>query len=604
MRQVKSLKQALKKTSFTVKEAIKLAYRVRPGWFVLAVVLNSLWGLFDIPLLLISKQLIDAVIEAIKSPDWRPFTSVIFWLLIAQGGLELLRQFISRSARGINFLLTRRIDAQMEMEIGKKHSQLDIPRIENPKFRDVYDRIERESSRRIWGLVRPIFDVFQSLVGLISNLMIIAFFAPWVVLLVVLLTIPTMVTNISMTQKEYHLREEMSKKYRVWGWLSNYLKGGNTNYEIRIFHLFETFAEKIENLLTGLFNKRENLEFKWIGWETLAGLPEKFFTVGFNIFVFFQALAQVITLGYAQMLVRAVSGMQNYMWQLSRSLTEIYQNQLYVKELIWFLNLKPKTHTKNTPVNLPLRKGIEFQNVWFKYPHSKEWVLRNVNLKIGLEENVALVGQNGAGKTTLIKLLCGFYRPQKGNIFVNGVSIYDYDLHAYRKLLSVLFQDFEQYPFSAAESIGYGDVSKINNMEEIKNTAKLTKINEFIEGLPHGYKNPISKKLEEGIEPSKGQWQRIALARALFKKAAILILDEPTSNVDPKSEEEIFEDLLNINRKHMIILISHRFSTVRKADKIFVLNKGCLTESGRHDELIKNKGMYAELFTAQAKGYK
>lgn len=590
----------------------------------MAVTLNSLWGFFDLPLLLISRRLIDTVIEAITSPDWQAFKTTIFWLMILQGGLEFARQVVSRSSQGLNMLLTRRIDAQMSMEVARKKSELEISVVESPEFQDIYDRIEKESSRKIWGLIRPLFDVFQGIVGLVANLIIVASFAPLVMVLIILLTVPRTVVHILMGKKHYELREKMSGEYRVWSWLTDYLQGGKTGYEVRIFDLKKPLVRKIKKLLSDLFGKRERLEWETIGWNTLVRVPEQIFLIGFNIFVFFQALAQAITLGYAQMLVRAVTGIQNYLSQVSSSMAEIYQNQLFVKDLVWLLDQESKS---NEPQNyngvpqyhkgygaqrgrqgakfvMPLKKGIEFRNVWYKYPQSKDWVLKDISFEIEPKENIALVGENGAGKTTLIKLLCGFYEVQKGEILVNGRDIREYRQNDYLRALSVLFQEFEEYPFSAAESIGYGNYREMTDLDMIKRAAKLTKIDGFISNLPKGYHNPISKKLAGGIEPSKGQWQRIALARALFKRAPILILDEPTSNVDPKAEEEIFNDLIKINRDHLVILISHRFSTVRKADRILVLDQGRLVESGTHESLMRNGQMYAELFTAQAKGYR
>lgn len=207
------------------------------------------------------------------------------------------------------------------------------------------------------------------------------------------------------------------------------------------------------------------------------------------------------------------------------------------------------------------------------------------------------------GKTTIIKLLCGFYLPNKGEVIVNGVNIFKYKQKAYWKLLGVLFQDFSWYAFSAKESIGIGDITKIRNIKLIKKTAKLTGIDKFLEHLPLKYDNPLSKEFEKGVEPSKGQWQRIALSRILFRGSKIVILDEPTSNVDPKAEEEIFDKIIRLSTENILILISHRFSTVRKADKILVIDNGKIIEQGNHKELMAKDGEYAHLFNLQAKGY-
>lgn len=216
---------------------------------------------------------------------------------------------------------------------------------------------------------------------------------------------------------------------------------------------------------------------------------------------------------------------------------------------------------------------------------------------------MASVGDNGAGKTTIIKLLSGFYKPQKGEILLNEVDIFDFEGRDYKKLMAVLFQDFSQYPFTARESIGIGNTLKIKNMNQVKKYAQMVGIDDFIEGLPLKYENPLAKEFDKGVELSKGQWQRIALARILFRNSRILVLDEPTSNVDPEAEEEIFEKIMKLAKEKMLILISHRFSTVKKADKIVVLQGGRIKELGNHHDLIANNSTYAQLFNLQAKAY-
>jgi len=268
------------------------------------------------------------------------------------------------------------------------------------------------------------------------------------------------------------------------------------------------------------------------------------------------------------------------------------------------MDLKPQNMGGTQIFPVKIRTGIEFDHVWFRYPSSSEWILKDISFKITPLENIAMVGENGAGKTTLLKLLLGFHVPSKGRILIDGVVVTDYDIQSLWKKISVLQQDFHLFPFSARESIAFSDLSRVDNLTDIKSAAKLTDIDSYIESLPLKYDTPLTKELEKGVDPSGGQRQRIGLARALFHPSSILVLDEPTSNVDPKAEEEIFENIIKITKNQILILVSHRFSTVRRANKIFVLDTGELVEAGTHEQLMKKRGLYAKLFTLQAKSYK
>lgn len=310
-----------------------------------------------------------------------------------------------------------------------------------------------------------------------------------------------------------------------------------------------------------------------------------------------------MTLGTAQTTNSSINRFVSYVSRLIRESSDLYENYTFINDYENFINLEDE---KSDGVSLEpkLEQGLVFKDVWFKYQSSPDWNLRGLSFTIKPAENVAIVGENGAGKTTLIKLICRFYEPQKGEIFLNGRNIYEYDLESYRHAITALFQDFAQYPFSAKDNIHFGDVKKKLRLREIKKVARYTDMHHFIDKLPRKYSNPLDKEFASGIEPSKGQWQRIALSRTLYRDAHIVILDEPTSNVDPESEEKIFESVMEIDKNKMIFLVSHRFSTVRRADKILVIEHGELLEEGTHDQLIKKgAGRYHELFTLQAQSY-
>jgi ABC-type multidrug transport system fused ATPase/permease subunit len=336
----------------------------------------------------------------------------------------------------------------------------------------------------------------------------------------------------------------------------------------------------------------------------LTYLPQNILAFIFSIYLGLLAIRKAITVGSAEMYLRATYSFQHNLTGLVGAFLELYENYLFVTDLVWFLNLAPTISSGKKRLPRKIKKGIEFKNVWFRYKDGQPWVLRGVNLSIPAGEHLAIIGENGAGKTTLIKLLCRFYDPQKGEVLINGVNIKKLNREQLWENLAVLFQNFEGYPFTARESIGYGKVGEVENIDLIIRSAKKSAIHDFIDSLPLKYENPLAPEFEKGVEPSMGQWQRIGLARVLMRNTQVNILDEPTSNVDPKAEEEIFNKISKFIKGRILILISHRFSTVRRAGKICVMDKGKIIEEGTHEELLKKNGIYAELFELQAKSYR
>lgn len=594
---------AVRQVFFVLKEIFKLAWSVNPKIVFLLIILNIIWGASNLPLLVIGKLIIDAVIQGIISPDKATAIKTVAILLSISTGINFTRQIISRALRTFQTILSRRSSAMVEVLLGEKMSELDVPTIEDASFKDRYNKVERQSSQRVWELIVPSVDIPGAIFTMLSSLILVFTFNPFIVLIVIFLTIPDVIINAKSIKKEYEFETEKSTKYRLWGWTSYYLSRTRNYFEPRILGNSKHLVARLIKIQNDVISAVEQIRRRRIKLRTLADIPNTIFLLGFNIWLFSLALLGQITLGTAQMLYNASTSFQNALEGFIGDLLQMYENYLYMVDLSWVLNLQPTQSTGKIVAGGHFKSGVKFNNVWFRYPKAKNWILKGINLEILPHENIAIVGENGAGKTTLIKLLCGFYRPQKGEIIVNGTDISKYDQKSYWKKLSVLFQNFEEYPFTARESIGYGDVEKINKTSEIKKAANQSGIDEFIEGLPLKYENPLSKEFEGGVEPSKGQWQRVALARTLLKNGELVILDEPTSNVDPKAEEEIFDKVIELTRKKILILISHRFSTVRRADRIFVIENGQMVEDGSHEDLLKKKGLYAKLFNLQAKGY-
>lgn len=594
---------AAKKILFVFGEALKVSWKVNPKLLVIVISLGIFWGLTTIPALYITKIVLDTAIGAIGKKDILPAVYTITFFLGLRFLIDLVRSICNRLANQYRWSLNRQVDDYLDTAFGLKYAELDLETISDPKFRNKYEKIRRETGNRIWGLVQLLSEVPQNITGVISAAIIITTVAPIMLPIALLFAIPSVVFSSSMTKVFYELDTRLSPEERMTGLISRILHFPKNELDQKLLGNSKILAENFVRLRAIIMKAWLEVRIKNNVFGEIIAIPSDLMLTIFNIWLFVQAILQKITLGTAQMTSNAVMNLQNNLSSLLTNFTTMYEHYLYIQEYLWLMNLKPTMKSGGKLASKTFSQGIEFKNVWFKYPLGKTWILKNINFKVGAKENLAIVGENGAGKTTLIKLLCRFYAPSRGEIFVNGVNIMDYDEKSYWKSLSALFQGFEQYPFSVKETIGYGDVERLNKISEIVEAAKKTEVDEFIQTLPQKYDTPLAKDLEGGIEPSSGQWQRLGLARAIFRRANMILLDEPTSNVDPKAEEEIFEKVIELAREKILILISHRFSTVRRADKIILIENGHLTEEGTHGELMKKDKSYAKLFSLQAKGY-
>lgn len=595
--------QPLKKFFSTYKRILAIAYKVSPSLLTIVILSNAVWGLTNLPVLYINKSLIDVVIDNIGKPDLTNALRIVITLAVSRALLEFLRSALSSFNWSLSASLTDKISTYIESITAEKLSGLDIPRVESSEFQDRYKKVERTHYGSVWGMINPLSNMPNSIFTIISGIIPIFAFEPWLALVVIAVSIPDILISARVVKRDYLEGEVLDPKYRVANWVYWHLSDTKNYYENRILGGSKYLLNKFLGVSAEINDFKYKRRMDRARLRFLGDIPGFFLSIAVNLYFFALALIGKITLGTAQLLYGATGTLTNGFSTLVNDGLGVYENYLLVNDLTWFLELKAELGQGTRLPPKELVKGVEFKNVWFKYPSSKKWILKGIDFSIGSKENLALVGENGAGKTTLIKLLCGFYRPTKGEILVNGVDIRKYNPIKYWMMLGVLFQDFSQYPFSAQESIGIGNPSNIDDVKRIKASAKLTGIDSYIEGLALGYKTPLVKEFENGIEPSRGQWQRIALARILFRDSKIVILDEPTSNVDTKAEEEIFDKIIDLAKDKILILISHRFNTVRKADKILVIDQGKIIEQGNHEELMARKGEYAELFNLQAKGY-
>ena len=592
------------KTKLLFLKAARLVWECSPGWATTNIIISVIRSIFPLVLVYLIKQLVDGITMAAgQSGDIN--TNLIIWYILA----VVVTIFLDEAATSLGNLVRNkqsyRLESHMFNLLHSKSIQLDLQHFENPEYYDSLARAAREAPYRPNTIVNNLISIARGLLSLLlmAGLLI---YLHWVIVIILLVAnIPGIWLRLHFAGVLYNFKREQTPAARKTAYFKWLLTGDRPSRELRLFGLGEYFT----NLFNKNFNKLKEEEIgiirKRTSIELIAGI--------------FKAAAFLLALGYiaketvssqisvgdmAMYLVAFRQGMV-YIKDVFSSLAGLYEDNLFIGDTFEFLNLKEKI-VAVPPVIEPgsFSSSIKVGNLSFSYPGSGEPLLKNLNLEIRKGETIALVGANGAGKSTLVRLLCRLYDPIEGKISLDGKDIIHMDPASYRRLFSVIFQDFMLYNLSAGDNIWMGDIFTPQNRERIKTSASQTGIDELIEALPKGYDTVIGRLFDDSRELSWGEWQKIAMARALYRDAPVLILDEPTSALDAATEYEVFSRFKEITRDRTSILISHRFSNVSLADRILVLNNGKIAEEGTHQELMKAGGLYSEMFTKQSSGYK
>ncbi len=604
MLKVENILTNLEKFIKTYTSTVKIVWNTDRSGLIKLTVANALNGVLVYPSLLVAKLLIDSVMLSVTTHN----VSAGIRGMVISAVLGLLINLSQQILQGIDEVysgtLANVLSEKIQISISRKLSLLPVPIAESPTTRNLQQKVLDNAGRSTWSLIIPISTFPELFFTIISTAIPIITFQPLIIIPSVILAIPNIIIGVGFSKSQHALSTEFSPKWRIWSALEDFATKGRYLYENKILGHVEILLNRRFKMANENFTRRQKLSASYAKKRQIVSVPLYTFQSGMQLYLYYLAIIQTLTLGTAQITSNAINSFISSVYRIIRQANDIFQNYLFVNDYETFMDLPEEDQLSGIHFPEKIIEGIDFQHVWFKYPQSNNWILKDVSFKINPADNIAIVGQNGAGKTTLIKLLCRFYLPQKGAIIIDGHNIEDYNLKEYRFKFSALFQDFAQYPFSVEDNIRFGDISQKKSSKKIHRAAKLTGITGFIESLPLGYKNPLDKEFKDGVEPSKGLWQRVALARILYRPSEVLILDEPTSNVDPQSEEEIFSKVLEVAKEKIIFLVSHRFSTVRKADKILVLEHGTVIEYGTHHDLMKKNGRYKELFEIQAQSFR
>lgn len=598
------IKEQINLSIKVVLRTLKIVWAVDKRLFIASIFSMIIPGIIPFVNAYIYKLLIDRVVEIVNGVSTD--ITLLYLLLGARITSYFIQDVAFRTQDFVFRLLYTKMPIYLTQTILGKVSSLDIHYFENSKFRDLLEKVRESFEYRPQNMVQFIFYGLQSFIQVTVAFIAIAHLDWRLMFIVALISIPEFINQANQTKLSWGLwgsNAPMRKKY--W-YLADLLQNYQTIKEIKIFKLAERFLYEIKHIQQKFYNENSLLARKFYRKDILFNSFSSIVLIGVEFYVIFQVLSRKLTIGDIGFYTGVVNNFQNGLSGLFSNVNRVFENSLYMQDMFQIIDSKPIIQTRKNSTKLKLTQApkIEFKDVTFSYPDTEGYVLKDFSLTINPGEKIAFVGENGAGKSTIIKLLARFYDVNKGKILVNGIDLRDLDLEDWYSSLGVLFQDFNKYEHSAKENIWFGNINNSLKITDIVKAANSSGAESVIKKFDKGYEQMLGRTFEGGIELSTGQWQKIALARGFFRNAPVLILDEPTSAIDAKAESEIFNRVEKLSRDKTVIIISHRFSTVRNADKIYVIDNGKIAESGTHKELMKLNGQYSTLFNLQAKGYK
>ncbi len=597
------LKDASKSLRF-MPRFFRQIWQASPGMFMANVLSRLVSAFIPIAMLWQGKLIID---EIIRLQNSEVQDSHNLWIYIAiELTLVILTSVFGRLISLTDGLLGDKYSYASSIALIKKSSELQLAQLEDSEIYDKLERARRQTINRI-VLLSSLLTQGQDIIIVASLLGGLIFFEPWLIILLFLSVIPSVLNELKFSGTSYSLARSWTQERREMDYIRYAGASDVTAKEVKLFGLSEYLSNRFKQLADKYYIANKKLAVDRSLWGLLYSALGSMTYYGAYAFIVLRTIAGFLTIGELTFLSSSFNRISTKLSNIFTRFASMTESALYLQDYFEFLDINVGDQEKNKDyLRMPkkIRKGIEFRNVGFRYPGSDTWVLRGLNFEINAGEKLALVGENGAGKTTLIKLLLRFYTPTEGMILMDGIDINQYERSAYQKFFGVIFQDFVKYDLSLKENIAVGKIDEIGNMQRIDTAVEKSLANEVRDSLPQGYDQQLGKRFKSGTELSGGQWQKVALARAYMKDAEVLVLDEPTSALDARAEYEAFQRFIGLTESKTAVIISHRFSTVRMADRILVLEDGHMLEHGTHEELMRNKKLYSDLFALQAAGYK
>lgn len=594
------------KNALRLLPALRLVWQSSPGWTSIYIFLLLAQGIVPVVQLYLTKLIIDTVSISVTSTDRASNFSQLIILIALTGAVTLVSIGFTSGAELVNTAQSQQIENYMSKIIHAKSIEVDLEYYENPQYFDTLQRAQEEATYRPKQILNNLVEAAQNAISLVAMVGLLLSLHWGVAGVLFVAAIPAVLVRVKFAKIMYHWHRKRTAIDRETEYLSWLLTGNLFAKEIRLFDLGALFSRRFDKLRQQLY--RENMEISTKRF--LASLGAQAAAVILMLtaysFIIYQTFLGILRIGDLVLYYQALQRGQEALKGVLSSLSSLYEDNLFLVNLYEFLELKPNivqtVHPKPIPQNMAT--GIVCDRVNFQYPNSTRQALHDISLTIKPGEIVALVGENGSGKTTLIKLLCRLYDPTSGRIAIDGIDIRNFDIIELRRQFSIIFQDYVKYYFTVRENIRLGNIDIPPTHESIIAAARRSGADLAIARLPQGYDTMLGNWFDQGEELSIGQWQKVALARAFLRNSSVIVLDEPTSAMDAKAEAEVFEGFRQLIQGQTAILISHRLSTVKMADRIYVMTDGSIVESGSHEELVRLGGTYANLFEIQAQHYR
>ncbi len=584
--------QALK----NIPPVLRIVWESGPAVVTLGLVTRVLVALIPASTAYVTKLLIDRTVAIYYNKA--PLDSYLWFLAGAEFTLAMTGNLISRLIDYYNSVLADRYTRYVSIEVMRHASALDLQAYENPVF---YDRLERarvQATDRL-GMIQSLGSLFQQSITTISLSIVIMLYSPWLLLVLVGCLIPAFLGESHFAFLNYAKNFRQTPAKRQLDYLRQLGGSKEAAKELKLFGLSEFLTGRFTELSNAIFDENLALSRRRLIAVSLLSILSTGGYYGAYVWVIYKTATRVFSVGTLSMLTSNIMNAAN-------NISQIFSLLSGIADQLAFFDMKPTVTSKPNalPAPRPIRQGFEFRNVSFRYPGTERWILRNLNFRLEPGERIALIGQNGQGKTTIVKLMSRLYDPTEGQVLLDGVDLREYNIEDLCREIGVIFQDFMRYEMTARENIAVGRIEFLPDFQRIRSAAHKSLADDVIAKLAGEYDQMLGRRFEGGVDLSGGEWQKLALARAYLRESQVLILDEPTAALDARAEFEVFERFNELTIGKMALFISHRFSTVRMAERIIVLENGSIAEEGSHDRLMARSGIYAEMFELQAASYR